>query len=79
MPWFYTHNFDKKRLRAKLSLVGEYRPEVFVIWSRLCSNKGTDLDRLAMADILEEEGYRVESFCMRNYTACKPRKNQKNL
>lgn len=68
MAWWYTANFDRKRLRRAMNAVSGRRPEFHAAWQKLCRKGGDETDRKAMADMLEEEGYPVEALAFREYT-----------
>ncbi len=80
MTWYYGGKFDKKRLRREMIDVSSRRPEFTDLWHIIVRAGDVDdleLARLAMADIMEEEGYAVMARCLRDYTYCKGEKRKR--
>ena len=67
MVWWFKANFDKKRFRLELAELGERRPDSAVLRRKLQGREPEDLDRLALADIAEEEGYAVLARMIREW------------
>lgn len=74
MTWYYKGKFDRRRLRREMKEVSVKRAEFSVLWHIICrkgDTKEQELARLAMADMMEEEGYHVMSCVLREHTYCR--------
>jgi hypothetical protein len=67
MVWYYLHPFDRKRFRKELADLCERRAEARQLRIMLQGWTPQDLDRLALADIAEEEGYGVLARAIREW------------
>ncbi len=80
MSWWFTHSFDKKRLRRELSQLSQQDPTLHQLWyalyepARLSDHEDLEMARLMLADRAEEHGRPVLAKMIREWTSCVPPK-----
>ena len=67
MVWYYLHPFDRKRFRVELADLTARREDARQLRLMLQGRTPDDLDRLALADIAEEESYPVLAKMIRDW------------
>ena len=72
MSWYIKRGYDRKRVHRALTDICKRRLGASMIWRQLCSKSGTELDRLALADVCEEEGEAVVARVIREHSQTKP-------
>jgi hypothetical protein len=67
MTWYYLCAFDHKRLQRELLELHARRPETRHLRLLLQGRAPQDMDRLALADVAEEEGFAVLGKMVREW------------
>lgn len=67
MPWWYRFTFEKRRFKRELKELAARRPDATSLLHLLKGDGSQEIDRLALADVAEEEGYSVLARMIRDY------------